>query len=332
MDQGKLSDLNNHNGSNLSNKFSTHKDAVEDLLRKDTVGLVTFKDFRARRQYLERCAVEEAASQNSSRKVEELETKKKRVKRANLSRLSFGDILEDQEENLLGLAKDAYFTPSQKASGSSSNTSGEDTNKESDVLFSHEKGFFVKQNRQIGMDPGVDTSFLPDRDREQAERLERERLKQHWLSEQERVKNEVIDITYSVWDGRGQRKMLSCKKGTTIAKFLSMIQQDVSTLKHCKVEDLMFVKEDMIIPHHLSFYDLISMKARGKNGSLFCFDVHEDIRIRNDASIEKDESHAAKVVERRWYERNKHIYPASMWEVFDASKNYGQVPRDFPSF
>ena len=54
----------------------------------------------------------------------------------------------------------------------------------------------------------------------------------------------------------------------------------------------MYVKEDLIIPHHISFYDLIVSKARGKSGPLFHFDVHEDIRVVNDASREKDESHA----------------------------------------
>ena len=50
-----------------------------------------------------------------------------------------------------------------------------------------------------------------------------------------------------------------------------------------------------------------------------------------DATIEKDEvrpllifphrslnalqSHAGKVVERSWYQRSKHIFPASRWEV-----------------
>lgn len=58
------------------------------------------------------------------------------------------------------------------------------------------------------------------------------------------------------------------------------------------VSNLMYVKEDLIIPHHISFYDLITSKARGKSGPLFHFDVHEDIRLQNDARIEKDESHA----------------------------------------
>lgn len=30
-------------------------------------------------------------------------------------------------------------------------------------------------------------------------------------------------------------------------------------------------------------------KARGKSGPLFSFDVHEDVRVISDASVEKDE-------------------------------------------
>jgi protein FAM50 len=86
----------------------------------------------------------------------------------------------------------------------------------------------------------------------------------------------------------------------------------------------MFVKEDLILPHHHSFYELQLRKARGKSGPLFHFDVHHDVRLKSDARIEKDESHAGKVLLRSWYDRNKHIFPASRWEVFDPTKSYGK--------
>ena len=36
-----------------------------------------------------------------------------------------------------------------------------------------------------------------------------------------------------------------------------------------------------------------------------------------------------KVVDRRWYKRNKHIYPASTWQEFDPETDYvGQVRKD----
>jgi protein FAM50 len=43
----------------------------------------------------------------------------------------------------------------------------------------------------------------------------------------------------------------------------------------------------------------------------------------------KDEPTFTKVVDRRWYERNKHIFPASVWQEFDPEKDYQkEVKRD----
>jgi protein FAM50 len=40
-----------------------------------------------------------------------------------------------------------------------------------------------------------------------------------------------------------------------------------------------------------------------------------------------DDPSSVKVVDRRWYEKNKHIYPASLWEEFDVTKDYSQGQR-----
>lgn len=52
----------------------------------------------------------------------------------------------------------------------------------------------------------MDTSFLPDREREEEERRTREELRQEWLRKQEELKLEEIEIVYSYWDGSGHRK------------------------------------------------------------------------------------------------------------------------------
>lgn len=59
---------------------------------------------------------------------------------------------------------------------------------------------------KLSKNPNVDTSFLPDREREEAERKERERLRLEWLETQERIKAEEIEVVYSYWDGSGHRK------------------------------------------------------------------------------------------------------------------------------
>lgn len=101
-----------------------------------------------------------------------------------------------------------------------------------------------------------------------------------------------------------------CKKGDDIGTFLEKCRQQVPELRGVSVDNLMYIKEDLIVPHvrafiaskcltsrqltpldlqHYTFYDFIVNKARGKSGPLFNFDVHDDVRLVADATIEKDE-------------------------------------------
>ncbi|KAJ1834347.1 hypothetical protein LPJ63_002032 [Coemansia sp. RSA 2711] len=171
--------------------------------------------------------------------------------------------------------------------------------------------------------PHVDTSFLPDAERDARDARQREQLRQQWLADQAAIKRQAIDVTYSYWDGTGHRRQARCRKGDTIAQFLAQCRAQVPELRATSVDSLVYVKEDLIIPHHYTFYDFIVGRARGKSGPLFNFDVHEDVRVEQDVRVEKDESHAGKVCERAWYERNKHIFPANRWETYDPEKDYG---------
>ena len=156
--------------------------------------------------------------------------------------------------------------------------------------------------------------------------LHREQLRHEWEEKQSKIKAEEIEITYSYWDGSGHRRSIKMKKGNSIQQFLQMalekLRKEFNELKLSTVDQLMYVKEDLVIPHHYTFYDFIVTKARGKSGPLFNFDVHDDVRIISDANVEKDESHAGKVCLRSWYERHKHIFPASRWEPYNPEKKW----------
>ena len=54
------------------------------------------------------------------------------------------------------------------------------------------------------------------------------------------------------------------------------------------------------------------------------------MRLLADATVEKDESHAGKVVERSWYQRNKHIFPASRWEVSIIAIHFHRPKLNIP--
>ncbi|ETW86048.1 hypothetical protein HETIRDRAFT_310203 [Heterobasidion irregulare TC 32-1] len=274
-------------------RFIGQNDSMEDSLKKSTVGLVRLEDFQQRRKELEEAKAREAARTDD---LKEDQKKVKKRKKAAKATLSFALDDEGGEEE-----------------GSGSSTPNLELNGEKPA-----------KRAKFRKNPNVDTSFLPDREREEAERREREELRQEWIRRQEEMKQEEIEVTYSYWDGSGHRKSVICKKGDDIGTFLEKCRQQFPELRSVSVDNLMYIKEDLIIPQHHTFYDFIINKARGKSGPLFNFDVHDDVRLLADATKEKDESHAGKVVERSWYQRNKHIFPASRWEVFDPEKTYGK--------
>lgn len=180
----------------------------------------------------------------------------------------------------------------------------------------------VEKRRRVVKNPDADTACLPDRKLEAEKRAAREELEDEWRAEQERIKAEFINVTFSYWNGTGHRRVARVKKGTSIAQFLGLVRAEFKEIKHVATDSLMYVKEDLIIPHHFTFYDFIVSRARGKSGPLFAFDAADDVRLLSDAGRERVDTHAGKVVHRTWFERNRHIFPASRWEVYDPAKNY----------
>ncbi|KAH8096527.1 hypothetical protein JL720_3904 [Aureococcus anophagefferens] len=170
--------------------------------------------------------------------------------------------------------------------------------------------------------PDVETSFLPDRARDAAARGE--------------AAAGGVDgppgagqggAARGYWDGSGHRRTLEITKGHTIAKFLAaslaQLEHEFPDLRRVHVDNLMYVKEDLVIPHHFTFHDLIVSRARGKSGPLFRFDAKDDVRLGpTDVRVESDATHPGKVVMRAWFERNKHIFPAPL-----GARRPGRRPR-----
>ena len=50
--------------------------------------------------------------------------------------------------------------------------------------------------KTIVKNPEVDTSFLPDKEREQRAKMERERLQKEWLERQGKMKDEMLEGEY----------------------------------------------------------------------------------------------------------------------------------------
>ncbi|ORZ37513.1 XAP5, circadian clock regulator-domain-containing protein [Catenaria anguillulae PL171] len=299
-----------------ADRFVAQNHDVESQLKIDTIGLVHLDEYRSIRDRLELKRKQGDAldgHQTDETDKQQPAKKKKKRKTINTATLSFGD--DESAADFIAPATSSSSSSS-SASASASSTAATATNAT------------TKPKKAI-KDPTVDTSFLPDRQREEEERKERERLRQEWLEQQELIKQEEISIEYSYWDGNGHRQKVTCKKGDTVLQFLDKVQKQWPDLRGVAADNLIFVKEDIILPHHLDFYSLIINKVRGKSGPLFDFKIRDDVRLVNDAKQEIVESHPGKVCQRSWYERNKHIFPASRWEMFDPDKQYAAAGYTF---
>jgi protein FAM50 len=265
----------------ISDKFSAQKSVLEEALKEETVGFHTLDEFQKKRLKVE----------SQEQRQKESNAKKRKIAQINKSKLSF-DLEEDEGD-------EEEFTISNKRAKTETESGS-------------------APMKRLGKDPSVDTSFLPDKEREEREAQERERLKREWLIEQERIKSSELKVACSYYDGLAHRTHVTVTRGTTIEQFLETARREFTELRGVSVDSLLFVKEDVIIPHHYTFYELIETRARGKSGPLFEWEVKADIRLSDGTA--SNESHAAKIVTRQFWERNKHLHPLSRWEVFDPNK------------
>jgi len=310
----------------IANKFSATYDSVAGEISAATVGLVTIDEMKR---------TQERVMQERERKLIQMEMDKEKEAKAKLK------AKQDKKAKEKKKLKTLSFNPDEDEEEEEEETDEKDSGKKElkevikDMKAKRKSDdatspFEVKKKR-FGMNPDVETKFLPDRDRDEEENFLREKLRLEWERRQKEIKEEDVEIIYSYWDGSGHKKSIGMKKGNSIymflCKVLDTIRNEFPELKTASGDQLMYVKEDLIIPQTNTFYDFIVSHARGKSGPLFNFDLKEE-------EVAEEGLHTGKVILRSWYERNKHIFPASRWEPYDPTKVYSThiPPNPFNDF
>lgn len=188
--------------------------AEERIFRERTVGLVTAEEFRK--------ASAEAEKARGRRGVGDNDQEKGEVG-VQGSRLTEEEQLRLEKER----KKDRKKAMKEKKKRMAALSFAGDGELEEDVANETNQSFSedsIGNHKTMIKNPTVDTSFLPDQEREQRAKAERERLRRDWLERQKSIKEELLEITYSYWDGTGHRRTVTCKKGDTVAKFLELVR------------------------------------------------------------------------------------------------------------
>ncbi|KAI1765425.1 XAP5-domain-containing protein [Hypoxylon sp. FL1150] len=343
-------------------RFTSQNKTTQQRLSTNTVGLVALSDFRKRRaEVLEqqereareaiisgtpldtpdrsRTGTPATADDNSDAPIPRKKKKVKKAAKFGGTKLSFGD---DEEPTEDGDEKDGS-TDDKHAGG--------------------EKKLKFKANSSVSVVPRAVTKSALRR-----EAAERETLRREFLARQEAVKATEIAIPFVFYDGTDiPGGIVRVKKGDFIWVFLDKSRKVGADLgvgekanarrewARVGVDDLMMVRGNIIIPHHYEFLFFIMNKTAGPASKLL-FDYmsevptpaesHSTENAQPDATRQvlksartqpdvgdlegaSDDPAFTKVVDRRWYERNKHIYPASVWQEFDPERDYQkEVRRD----
>jgi protein FAM50 len=201
----------------IHGKFQTARIGTkqEEDFRAKTVGLVSAEAFLTAAQTMEECLDDEAKRKEQRSHEEEHARNAAKEERTNKR-------LKRKIKSLLSFVVD-------------------------DGL---EEEVVQKPSKVIKKDPTIDTSFLPDKQRQIDQEDKRKYLENEWKEKQDMIRKEPLEVVYSFWDGSGHRRTTKILKGYAVGDFLEKVRQDLlpefKELANVSSDALMFVKEDLV--------------------------------------------------------------------------------------
>ncbi|KAN0096354.1 XAP5 domain containing protein [Hyaloscypha variabilis] len=348
-------------------RFTPQAKTAEDLLSTQTVGLVALSDFRKRRaealEQKERDAQDAFNGGGSGRgtpgtvtptdgaSTPKEPTVKKKKRKVGTPKLSFGDDEEDGGGDSTGPAKSNSASPRGATPV--------------DGVGKKKMGV----NASVGVVPKALTKSALLREAQTRESLRKEFLALQEAVKATEISIPFVFYDGTNIPGgvcrvkKGEFVWVFLDRSRKVGADLGVGEKANSRREWARigVDDLMMVRGSLIIPHHYDFYYFIINHTLGPNNRIL-FDyssepptstiptsTSESVNLdkynplsvpsakpkateevpKADLEGLNDDPTFTKVVDRRWYERNKHIFPASVWQEFDPEKDYQkEVKRD----
>ncbi|KAL4902977.1 hypothetical protein BDW74DRAFT_55365 [Aspergillus multicolor] len=280
---------------------------------------------------------------------------KKKKKPLVKSKLSFGDDEEEEEDDQVfrktkvKVAEDSTPTPTPAELSASRSATGTPL------------GSSAPPSRRITPNPNAPPPPKAlTKASLKAEAEARDALRKEFLVMQDAIKNTEILVPFVFYDGTnipaGTAKV---KKGDQVWLLLDRCRKLAAELgvsgtsgaskgrkynrrewARVSVDDLMLVKGEVIIPHHYELYYFIANSVpsfSSTGGLLFDYSnkppppppTDDPLYRPSNEELEGDDKDPTltKVVDRRWYERNKHIFPASLWREYEPGPEFEEKMR-----
>ncbi len=90
------------------------------------------------------------------------------------------------------------------------------------------------------------------------------------------MKKELVEIKYMYWDGSNVERKLTVSKETKILQFIEICRQQLKKeygiMEKIAQDHLILISNNVVLPHKISFFEIIMLKLKNKEGeSLFEF-------------------------------------------------------------
>ena len=124
----------------------------------------------------------------------------------------------------------------------------------------------IEKKKNFGKNPFINTSHLPDTEREEKMKDLRLKLVEEYKEMDQKIQNEFIEIKYFYWDAPNNEYCKKIKKNTLVKKFIEIVQKELKPeffeLRNLDSNDILLILANYILPYDVSFYDLIKREIK----------------------------------------------------------------------
>lgn len=298
---------------NVDVKFAQQKsNYLEEEFKKHTTGLITREEFVKKHQNID-IIIEDREKQKQEKKNQQIQENVEKRKLHQLKQLNllsfdddvdyFQDAAKEKEKKVVVVSdKPKESKSGQDKAGNQDSDSGNDSSEK-----------IVKKIKCLGKNPFIDTSFLPDKEREEEEKIKKEMLRKQYLEIKQEKLDQFIFVNVSYWDGFNIIKQVKFKQKTQIWDFanqcLKQLESQYFHLSKLNAEDVYVIIKGDIVTSRLTFFDIIILEMHTKRGEpYFNFkEVKKTIDGKSQTVLE-DKDTIILIIEKHKFDKQKFVY------------------------
>lgn len=187
----------------------------------------------------------------------------------------------------------------------------------------------IIREKRVRKDPTLETSFLRSQEEERQLRLEQAAAQQAAVEQKRQQRQQAIQLPVMMNGAEQETGVVQVLLGDSIERVLMRACERFGRIANTDPDRLMLCANNMIIPNYLELIHFVANDVRVQGELVFDLGLFEKVTAAADPHTSKfalspefRERALPKIVSAAWYQKNKHIWPTSLWQTYDTRKDY----------